>query len=109
MLNQAEFATAMQRLGFETQNPLRVFHFLDKDYSGEICFAEFKAIMRGAATGKNKRKEPKSVLQRLGSNCDKGGEQAGQRSSGKHKKLGKQDRAFERIHEDGPTTQKREK
>lgn len=60
VLCEAEFADAMQRLGFAAEDPLRLFHFLDKDYSGEICFAEFKAAMRNAVAPK-KGKEEKAV------------------------------------------------
>jgi len=61
VLNETEFASAMTRLGFSSEDPLRLFHFLDKDYSGEVNFAEFKAVMRTAGMSK-KNKEPKSVL-----------------------------------------------
>lgn len=63
VLCEAEFADAMQRLGFTSEDPLRLFHFLDKDYSGEICFAEFKAVMRTVGMAR-KNKEPKSVMRR---------------------------------------------
>jgi len=59
-LNENEFAQAMKRLGFDAEDPLRLFHFLDKDYSGEISFAEFKAVMRTVGV-KKKDKEAKST------------------------------------------------
>lgn len=60
VLCESEFADAMQRLGFVVDDPLKLFHFLDKDFSGEICFSEFKAVMKAVGMAK-KTKETKSV------------------------------------------------
>lgn len=61
VLTEVEFAEALKRLGFKDEDPLKLFHFMDKDYSGEICFAEFKAVMRAA--GASKKKESRYVEQ----------------------------------------------
>jgi len=103
-MNQAEFAAAMQRLGFETDNPLKLFHFLDKDFSGEICFAEFKAVLRAA---RKSCQEPRSVQRRLSesSPAGEGAEAAapGPRRKDRHKltkKPSKLDLGLERIDEE---------
>lgn len=62
VLNESEFSQAMKKIGFEAVDSLGLFHFIDKDYSGEISFAEFKSVMRTAGV-KKKDKEPKSTQQ----------------------------------------------
>jgi len=52
VLTQEEFGRALDKVGFKNTNPDNLFHCIDKDYSGEVSFAEFKAIMK--ATGPRK-------------------------------------------------------
>lgn len=47
-ITEWEFSDAIRRLGFTDADPERLFHFMDKDYSGDITFAEFKSLMRHA-------------------------------------------------------------
>lgn len=54
VLSEVEFATKMGEIGFQMDNPLELFRFVDKDFSGEITFAEFKASMRGVNSAKGK-------------------------------------------------------
>lgn len=47
VMNEIEFLTQLKKLDFaEMTNPSDLFRFVDKDMSGEITFAEFKASMR---------------------------------------------------------------
>lgn len=54
VLSEVEFATKMGEIGFQMENPLELFRFVDKDFSGEITFAEFKASMRGVGSAKGR-------------------------------------------------------
>eukprot|EP00445_Apocalathium_hangoei_P037094 CAMPEP_0203940838 /NCGR_PEP_ID=MMETSP0359-20131031/77334_1 /ASSEMBLY_ACC=CAM_ASM_000338 /TAXON_ID=268821 /ORGANISM="Scrippsiella Hangoei, Strain SHTV-5" /LENGTH=248 /DNA_ID=CAMNT_0050871315 /DNA_START=53 /DNA_END=799 /DNA_ORIENTATION=- len=45
-LTQAEFIEAMHKLGFTSDDPAQVFQFLDKDFSGEVSFSEFKSLLK---------------------------------------------------------------
>jgi len=58
VLTKAEFALCLEKVGFVTQDPEYVFKCMDKDFSGEISFAEFKTVMR--SVGKRQRSLSKS-------------------------------------------------
>jgi len=59
VLTKDEFATCMTRVGFNTENPEELFRCMDKDFSGEISFAEFKSVMK-AVGAKKEKKSPRS-------------------------------------------------
>lgn len=57
VLIEVEFTESLERLGFVTDEPLDLFRFVDKDFSGEITFAEFKSAMRSVGSERIKVKE----------------------------------------------------
>jgi len=57
VLTLTEFIDSMQKVGFVADNLEELFRFIDKDYSGEVTFAEFKTVMRYAG---NRKKSPRS-------------------------------------------------
>mmetsp|Transcript_76830 Transcript_76830/g.212300 ORF Transcript_76830/g.212300 Transcript_76830/m.212300 type:complete len:241 (-) Transcript_76830:116-838(-) len=48
VLTLPEFIVSMQKVGFTSENPEELFRFIDKDFSGEVTFSEFKTVMRNA-------------------------------------------------------------
>jgi len=48
VLTLDEFVESIKRIGFEADNNIELFRCIDKDFSGEITFAEFKEVMRVA-------------------------------------------------------------
>jgi len=58
VLTMTEFTDSMQKVGFIADNAEELFRFIDKDYSGEVTFAEFKTVMRHA--GNRKRHSPRT-------------------------------------------------
>merc|ERR1719199_722195 len=57
VLVETEFTQSLAKLGFVTTDPLDLFRFVDKDFSGEITFAEFKSAMRSVGSERIKVKE----------------------------------------------------
>jgi len=57
VLTLTEFMDSMQKVGFEADNVEELFRFIDKDYSGEVTFSEFKTVMRHA--GSRKKASPR--------------------------------------------------
>mmetsp|Transcript_33769 Transcript_33769/g.102006 ORF Transcript_33769/g.102006 Transcript_33769/m.102006 type:complete len:306 (-) Transcript_33769:222-1139(-) len=51
VLSRHEFVAALTRLGFQAEDPEMLFNMVDKDYSGEVCYNEFKSVLKNA--GKN--------------------------------------------------------
>lgn len=58
VLIETEFTESLLRLGFDTDHPLELFRFVDKDFSGEITFAEFKTAMRSVGLHRVKDEKP---------------------------------------------------
>jgi len=108
VLVETEFSEALEKLGFKNENPMELFRCVDKDFSGEVTFAEFKAAMRSVAvkrvkqavdskpssktaSGKKSSKNgsaPHSSLPRHAEEDEEGsdaGENASQTSSPRHK------------------------
>lgn len=48
VLTRAEFVSALSSLGFSAEDPYQLFNMVDKDYSGEVCFNEFKSVLKNA-------------------------------------------------------------
>lgn len=55
VLVETEFSEALEKLGFQNENPMELFRCVDKDFSGEVTFAEFKAAMRSVAVKRVKQ------------------------------------------------------
>mmetsp|Transcript_32647 Transcript_32647/g.75894 ORF Transcript_32647/g.75894 Transcript_32647/m.75894 type:complete len:254 (-) Transcript_32647:166-927(-) len=45
VFTQAEFVESLRGLGFTIHNPAELFRFMDKDFSGELTFSEFRNVM----------------------------------------------------------------
>jgi len=59
VLVENEFTSSLAKLGFDADTvhcPLELFRFVDKDFSGEITFAEFKSAMRSVGVQRVKAK-----------------------------------------------------
>jgi len=54
VLTKGEFASCMTRVGFNTDNPEELFRCMDKDFSGEVSFAEFKSVMKSVGAKPSK-------------------------------------------------------
>lgn len=52
VITQEEFGKALEKVGFKNADPDDLFRCIDKDFSGEISFAEFRTVMRSAGTRK---------------------------------------------------------
>jgi len=59
VLTLTEFIDSLAKVGFSADNKEELFRFIDKDYSGEVTFAEFKTVMRHAGNRK-KQGSPKN-------------------------------------------------
>merc|ERR1719199_592639 len=64
VLVETEFTQSLAKLGFVTTDPLELFRFVDKDFSGEVTFAEFKAAMRSVGVQRVKEKASKRETSR---------------------------------------------
>mmetsp|Transcript_73005 Transcript_73005/g.205054 ORF Transcript_73005/g.205054 Transcript_73005/m.205054 type:complete len:247 (+) Transcript_73005:127-867(+) len=49
VLTRSEFVSALSSLGFHAGDPHDLFNMVDKDFSGEVCFNEFKSVLRNVA------------------------------------------------------------
>jgi len=58
VLTLNEFKASMNKVGFTADNPEELFRFMDKDFSGEVNFAEFKTVMRNA--GHKQKRSPRA-------------------------------------------------
>lgn len=56
VLIEVEFTQSLASLGFLNSDPMELFRFIDKDFSGEITFAEFKSAMRSVGAERVKEK-----------------------------------------------------
>merc|ERR1719487_2366829 len=62
VLIEVEFAESLANLGFYADDPMELFRYIDKDFSGEVTFAEFKSAMRSVGSERVKQK----AIQRAG-------------------------------------------
>lgn len=56
VLTEPEFTACLSKIGFQAKDPVELFRFIDKDFSGEVTFAEFKSAMRSVGVSKEKVK-----------------------------------------------------
>mmetsp|Transcript_23944 Transcript_23944/g.65247 ORF Transcript_23944/g.65247 Transcript_23944/m.65247 type:complete len:275 (-) Transcript_23944:120-944(-) len=76
VLTSTEFMDSMQKIGFVADNLEELFRFIDKDYSGEVTFSEFKDVMRHAGNRKRSPRSPSGKSPRGGSSKSPGRSQS---------------------------------
>merc|ERR1711879_700943 len=64
VLTKAEFPGIMKKIGFTATDAGTLFRCMDKDFSGEISFAEFKSVMKSLANKERKSGSPRSADRR---------------------------------------------
>lgn len=64
VLVESEFKEALAKINFEAEDPAELFRFMDKDFSGEITFAEFKSAMRSVGIKRVKDRRSSVQLQK---------------------------------------------
>lgn len=67
VLVEVEFTESLARLGFQPDDPIELFRFIDKDFSGEVTFSEFKSAMRSVGAERVKQKAERRRDSRNGS------------------------------------------